>query len=257
MVQDMWNPAAYGRFEDQRLRPALDLLARVGPVPDGPVCDLGCGSGFVGPALRARFGTDHSLIGIDRSAKMLAQAAQTGAYDHLQETDVATWAPPQPLALIFSNAVLHWLPDHAALLPRLAGLLQPGGVLAVQVPAQNDAPSHRLWRDLAASRGGSLKDGPGILAPGDYLACLRPFGHVDLWQTEYFQILHPATEGHPVRLFTQSTYGQSVLHGFSAADQADLIEAYDRAIAARYPAGADGSVLYPFGRLFFTLIRSD
>ena len=50
-----WDPERYGAFRDLRLRPALDLLAQVGEVPEGEVIDLGCGDGAVGPALAARF----------------------------------------------------------------------------------------------------------------------------------------------------------------------------------------------------------
>src|SRR5512143_2981592 len=40
-----WDPQQYGRFSDHRLRPGLDLLARIGDLPEGPVYDLGCGAG--------------------------------------------------------------------------------------------------------------------------------------------------------------------------------------------------------------------
>ena len=46
-----WDPEAYARFRDLRLRPALDLLARVPQLPAGDVVDLGCGAGAAGPAL--------------------------------------------------------------------------------------------------------------------------------------------------------------------------------------------------------------
>ena len=59
---------------------------------------------------------------------MLAKAR---GYDALIEADVADWVPQEPVGVIFSNACLHWLPDHERVMPRLAGLLPENGVLAV------------------------------------------------------------------------------------------------------------------------------
>ncbi|CUH78185.1 methyltransferase domain-containing protein [Tropicibacter naphthalenivorans] len=248
-----WNPRDYARFAGVRLRPALDLLMQVGPLPEGDVVDLGCGNGAVGPALRQRFG-DRRIIGVDSSAAMLQEAAQTDAYDALHPQDISDWTGPA--ALIFSNAALHWLPDHAALLPRLVAGLEPGGTLAIQVPHQNNAPSHRLWRQLAEELFPGRVDhdhGPGILLPAAYFHLLEGLGDLRIWETEYYQVLDRVDAGHPVRRFTESTYARPVLEKLDAAEQARLIALYEEAIAKVYPAGPDGRVLFPFRRLFITL----
>ena len=147
MDKQDWNPDTYARFRDLRLRPALDLLMQVGGLPGGAVVDLGCGDGAAAGALKARY-PKHRLEGVDASPAMLAKAR---GYAALAQTDVESWTPAEPPALIFSNAALHWLPGHDALLPRLAGCLAPGGVLAVQMPRQYFAPSHRFLRDIAAA----------------------------------------------------------------------------------------------------------
>lgn len=251
-----WDPALYNRFSGPRLRPAIDLLRAVGPLPDGPVIDLGCGSGAAGPALAA---LGRPLIGLDSSPAMLRDAAATGAYTALTEADLTTWRPDTPPALIFSNAVLHWVPDHKTLLPSLVRSLAPEGVLAVQVPHQNNAPSHRLWWSLGhelfpdriASSGG-----PSILTARAYHRLLAPLGTLSLWETEYFQVLPPCPEGHPVRRFTQSTYARPVLDALDGDQQATLIAAYEQVIGKAYPSEPDGSVAFPFRRLFFTLTRA-
>lgn len=248
-----WNPQKYARFSGHRLRPALDLLRALPPLPDGPVVDLGCGAGAVGPALAA---LGHPLIGIDVSQAMLDKARDTGAYAMLDQADIATWHPAMPPALIFSNAALHWLPNHHTLLPRLALMLAKGGTLAVQLPAMNDAPSHALWLELAQRLFGLTRaNGPGILPPETYHALLAPLGRPNLWRTEYFQTLEAGNQGHPVRLFTESTYGKSVLEVLPTQDRAALIAAYDVEIEKHYPRGPDGRVQFPFRRLFFTLTR--
>ncbi len=248
-----WCPEKYARFTGQRLRPALDLLRALPNLPNGPVIDLGCGSGAVGPALAA-LGRD--ITGIDNSPAMLEKAAITGAYAHISLSDISIWSPETPPALIFSNAALHWLPDHETLLPRLAAMLAPAGTLAVQLPAMNDAPSHATWLTLARRMFGFAPDDtPGILGPAQYHALLSPLGQLHLWQTEYFQILPESESGHPVRNFTESTFAKPVLDALAPDKRAALITAYDAAMETHYPRLQDGSVVFPFRRLFFTLSR--
>ncbi len=105
-----WNPETYARFRGLRLRPALDLLMQIGTPCGGPVVDLGCGDGAVSASLRTRF-PKREIVGIDSSAAMLAKAR---GYDRVIEADIASWTPDAPPAVIYSNAALHWLPDHDA-----------------------------------------------------------------------------------------------------------------------------------------------
>jgi trans-aconitate 2-methyltransferase len=249
-----WDPGAYGRFRDLRLRPALDLLIRVGAPPAGAVVDLGCGDGAVAPALRARF-PKRRLVGVDASAAMLAKAK---GYDALEQADIAAWSPREPVAVIFSNAALHWLPGHEALLPRLLGMLVPGGTLAVQIPRQFAAPSHRLIRDIARDLfpGRFPEDAAAPVAPPSaYHRLLAPLAQVEVWETEYYQSLAPVTEGHPVRAFTQSTALRPYAARLTDAEIRDFLVAYDGALGIAYPAEADGTVLFPFRRLFLVALR--
>lgn len=251
--QTDWNPEAYRRFRGLRLRPALDLLGAVGPLPDGPVIDLGCGSGAAGEALAA-LGRD--VIGVDASPAMLDEAMTTGLYAGLERADISRWQADRAPALIFSNAALHWLGDHDTLLPRLAGMLAPGGTLAVQVPHQNDAPSHRTWLRLAEEMFPGRVDPagrPGVLEAEEYDRILSGLGQLSLWETQYFQRLAPAETGHPVRRFTESTFARPVLAALAPEERATLVAAYDAAMDTVYPRAEDGSVLFPFRRLFFTL----
>jgi trans-aconitate 2-methyltransferase len=259
-----WDPARYGSFRDLRLRPALDLLAQVGDVPNGDVIDLGCGDGAVGPALAARFKPDHPLIGVDASAAMLGEAAQvTGRsggrlYSQLTQADIALWSAHTPPALIFSNAALNWLPDHVALMPRLAAMLVRGGVLAVQMPRQSEAPSHRLLREVAERLfpARAMPPPSPVLAAGEYVELLLAFGEVRAWTTDYLQMLDPVAKGHPVRAFTESTAMRPYVAGLSAEETRAYVAAYDAALAAAYPALPDGRILFPFTRVFFILERS-
>ncbi|SNS33243.1 methyltransferase domain-containing protein [Antarctobacter heliothermus] len=259
--QNDWDPGIYHRFRGQRLRPALDLLARVGPLPKGDVVDLGCGAGDVASALHLRFCETQKarLIGVDRSPAMMQQARALDVYDRLDEADIALWTPDEAPALIFSNASLHWASDHQTLLPRLVAALAPGGTLAVQVPHQNNAPSHRLWRTLADELCPGRMDDvdlPSVLLPAQYYHLLETMGDVRLWETDYFQKLPPSEDGHPVRCFTEATYARPILQAMPDHESERLVRAYDELIPKAYPLSADGSALFPFRRLFFTVVRA-
>lgn len=253
-----WDPDVYARFRGPRLRPAFDLLAQIGPVNGGQVCDLGCGDGAVGPSLRARFPKGR-LTGIDSSRAMLDRARAVGAYDRLVQADAGRWQPEEPAALIFSNAALHWLPDHDRLMPHLAGLLAPCGTLAVQMPANFMAPSQVLLREAAAElwpdRFAATSYVPPVQPARHYLSLLAPLGKVEAWETTYLMRLDATPTGHPVRWFTQSTAMRPYLDRLSPAEAARLTAAYDLALSSAYPAEKDGSVIFPFTRLFFLLTR--
>lgn len=255
--QNDWNPETYARFRGLRLRPAIDLIQQIAAVPAGDVVDLGCGAGAVGDALGERF-NGHRIIGVDSSEAMLVKAAETRSYDDLVHADIAHWQPARAPAVVFSNAALNWLNNHDRLLPRLAGYLAPGGILAFQVPGQHDAPSHALAREVAVRRfpavfgtGGWNAD---VLTPAEYHAILSPSGAVNVWETSYCHCLAPVEEGHPVRAFTQSTYLRPILDRLDDAQQADYLATYDAALAQAYPLRADGSVLFPFRRVFAVVV---
>ena len=251
-----WTPGAYARFRDFRLRPAIELLARIGDLPAGEIVDLGCGAGAVASALSRRW-PGRSLIGVDSSPAMLDEARKTGLYSRLHQADIADWTPPAPPALIFSNAALHWLGDHPRLMPRLAAGLGPGGRLAVQMPRQYHAPSHRLLRDLSAEMFPDRFDFAGWVAPVAeaevYARLLAPFGDVEAWETTYVQRLAATQGAHPVRRFTESTAMRPFVGKLSAAEARGFVAAYDVALSRAYPAEADGSVLLPFRRVFVVL----
>ena len=249
-----WNPGAYARFRGLRLRPALDLLMQIRKVPGGDVVDLGCGDGAAAGSLAARF-PKRRIIGVDASANMLEKAR---GYAEIVLSDIAVWKPVSPPAVIFANAVLHWLGDHGTLLPGLAGTLAPGGTLAVQMPQQFQAPSHRFLRDIAASMFPGRFDFahyvPPVARASDYHAMLAELGEVNAWETDYVQRLEPCDGQHPVHAFTAATAMRPIAAKLDAGELATFAAAYDQALGAAYPKQADGSVLFPFRRVFFILV---
>jgi len=250
-----WNPDSYARFADLRLRPVGDLLAQVGDLPAGDVVDLGCGAGAAGALLVDRF-AGRAVVGLDASPAMLDRAREGGAYGRLTLADLRDWTPEAAPALIFSNAALQWTGDHAALMPRLAGMLAPGGSLAVQMPRQWGAPSHRFLRDIAAAQFPDRFDpqpAPPVAPAVEYWRMLAPLGEVRAWETDYVQYLAPTGAGHPVRRFTEATAMRPFMERLNAEEAESFVTSYDAALAAAYPVLPDGGALLPFRRVFVVL----
>lgn len=186
---------------------------------------------------------------------MLEQARTCGAYDDMCEGNIEDWAC-EGAGLIYSNAALHWLDDHDALFPRLVAMLARGGTLAVQMPHQNNAPSHRVWRSLAEEMFPERFErdrGPAAQNPQHYYQLLSQRGEFSIWETEYYQALGASDVGHPVRRFTESTYARPILAALDESEGAALISRYDAVMEKAYPRSETGTVLFPFRRLFFTL----
>jgi len=168
-----WDVDQYERFKEERAQPFRDLVALIDPRPNMRIVDLGCGTGELTRELHEHLGAAETL-GIDSSSSMLAKATPS-ANLHFQLGDIATFKSDRPFDLIFSNAALHWLPDHEALFTRLVSLLAPNGQLAVQMPANHDHPSHRIAAELATSFGIEPRT-VNILPPEGYAALLHRLG---------------------------------------------------------------------------------
>ncbi len=256
-----WNPGRYGQFEDFRLRPALDLLERMELAAPGCVYDLGCGTGRITAIMLERWPAAR-IAGIDRSPKMLAEAkARTAAVEWI-EADIAGWRPARPVDLIFSNAALHWLDDHRIIFTRLMGFLNPGGVLAVQMPNNYAAPSHAEMTAAAGAGPWALRLQPLLrrrpVAEADfYRRLLAPLSaSIKVWETEYpQQLAWQANGGNPVVDWMAATALRPLLDAVSGGQRESFLADYEGRMAAAYPEAADGTVSFPFNRLFIVAVK--
>jgi trans-aconitate 2-methyltransferase len=190
-VSDPWNPEQYERFRKERRQPFDDLLALVRPAPGLRVVDLGCGTGELTAELHRKLGAERTL-GVDSSEAMLARSKPLELPPALtfERADIAAlasaWArdPKDRFDLVFSNAALHWLPDHQQLLAQIACAIGPGGQLAVQVPTNDDHPTHTVassiagepeFRSVLAGYARSAQ----VLRPERYAEVLNALGFVE------------------------------------------------------------------------------
>jgi trans-aconitate 2-methyltransferase len=170
----MWNPEQYARFEKERALPFHDLVALVERRTQMRVVDLGCGTGALTRQLHDALDASETL-GIDSSAEMLAKANVHASHSlRFERCDIEGFAATD-LDLLFSNAALHWIPDHERLFPKLISCLGSRGQLAVQIPWNDDHPSHRIAREVAAAFGLAPQRAV-ILPPERYSSILHSAG---------------------------------------------------------------------------------
>ena len=247
-----WDPAQYLRWSDHRIRPAVDLLQRLPVERPAHVVDLGCGTGNVTALLRGAWPAAR-ITGVDGSAAMLERARASDGGVDWQHADIGDWAPSAPVDVLFSNAALHWLDDHARLFPRLLELVAAGGVLAVQMPRNFGEPSHTSITEVACEGRWSARLAPLIRpepckAPAYYFDLLAPRATaLDIWETVYQQAL---TGDNPVADFVKGSWLKTFLDALDDGDRVSFEAAYRERVARAYPPRADGITLFPFRRLF-------
>lgn len=258
-MADTWDPSQYLKFAAPRLRPALDLLARVDAEAPAAVYDLGCGTGAATRLLAARWPAA-AVSGVDSSPDMLSTARREegGTSIAWVQSDLAEWAPSGATDVLFSNAALHWLDGHERLFPRLVGCLGAGGVLAVQMPRNHQAPSHTCMAEAAragpwrARLESVLRPAP-VEAADAYHGILAPLtAAVDIWETEYTHVLDGKN---PVVEWTKSTALRPLLDALEDGERDGFLAEYAACLAAAYPRRPDGTTLFPFRRLFIIAQR--
>ncbi|GAA4328310.1 trans-aconitate 2-methyltransferase [Variovorax defluvii] len=253
-----WSPALYRRYEDERTRPAQELLARVPLAGASRVVDLGCGPGNSTELLVRRF-PGAEATGTDNSEPMLASARERLPQARFELSDIATWQPAQAPDLIYANASLQWVPDHETLIPRLFASLAPGGVLAVQMPDNREEPTHRLMREVAAEApwaqaiGDADKLRTRLLPLSGYYDLLAgEAARVDVWRTAY---QHPMVSAGAIVEWVRGTGLKPFVDRLQADLQAGYLAEYERRVDRAYPPRSDGKRLLAFPRMFIVAQR--
>jgi trans-aconitate 2-methyltransferase len=251
----MRDPVQYARFSDQRSRPFFNLLERVPQRPFRTIVDLGCGAGELTVSLAERW-PEAQVVGLDNSPQMLAKSGQYAIEGRLSFVEQAVQAYDTPTDLIYANATLQWVGDHANEFPRLAGLINPGGAFAVQMPFSHVQTSHLLLEETA-------RNGPWAAKLADwqrfqvqplpwYVEMLMDLGfEVDAWETTYYFVLQGQD---PVLEWVKGTSLQPILNRLDEDEKATFTAMYAQKLREAYPPTAQGTI-YPFQRIFFVATR--
>lgn len=246
-----WDPSQYLRFRDHRARPGIELLARIRHDEPAFVVDLGCGPGNLTALLAERWPRAH-VVGVDSSAEMIDAARNDHPGIDWLVADIGEWEPDRPVDVLYSNATLHWLDDHARLFPRLRSWLSPSaGVAAIQMPDNWRAPTHRIPAEIlddgswpAAAHDALPRD--RLSAPEHYRRWLQP-ASVDQWRTTYY---HELNGPDAAWNWVTGSVLRPVLAALDPVDAGRFAARCRQRYAEAYPHDAGGTVLLPFSRLF-------
>lgn len=171
-----WSPEQYQRFQDERKQPFLDLVALIERRPRMRLVDLGCGTGELTQELHATLGALET-VGIDDSETMLLKS---GHFEdqmlRFERGSIEAFVTDQPYDLVFSNAALHWVPEHEQLLVRLTNFLAADGQIAIQMPSNDSHPSHRIAAEVASDFGIAARPAH-VLDPERYAELLHRLGY--------------------------------------------------------------------------------
>ena len=250
-----WDPDRYLTYADERGRPFVELVQRVGAQDPHTVVDLGCGPGNLTNLLAERWPAA-AITGLDSSAEMIAAARATGSRVGYDVADLRDWlagaeGPTSPVDVLVSNATLQWVPDHLELLPALVSRVSPGGWLAFQVPGNFDEPSHTIRAELAGEAKYAAHT-RGVAVPSShdaatYLERLVALGcRVDAWETTYLHVLHGED---PVFTRVSGTGARPTLQALPAGLREEFEAEFKARLRAAYPDTGRGVVL-PFRRVF-------
>jgi len=242
-----WNADQYLKFAEERTRPCRDLVAAISERSVRCIIDLGCGPGNSTTVLADRW-PDAEIIGLDNSTAMIQAARSEQPNRTWIVRHIAEWAgeAKQQFDVVFSNAALHWVDDHARIFPQLVERVAPGGVLAIQIPADFNAVPHRLMRELSSNarvKGWHSHD------PAFYYDVLSPHAaSVDVWETIYQHVLPNADA---IVEWYKGTGMRPFLEAFeSDNERKEFLSEYTKRIREAFPPQPDGKVLLPFRRLF-------
>ena len=248
-----WDAELYLKFAGERTQPAVDLISRISLAHPSRIIDLGCGPGNSTAILRERWPAAQ-IVGLDNSGEMITAASQAYPGWTWIESDIATWTAAVPFDLVFSNAALHWVANHAEVMPRLLKQVRSPGALAIQMPAHFGSPVHELMLETARNPAWHDNMREAIHAitverPAFYYDLLQPHtSKLDLWETEYIHLMDgPAA----ILEWIRGTGLRPFLEALPSEEQKlRFEELFLSGLTTAYPAQKDGRVLFPFRRLF-------
>ena len=246
-----WNSALYLKFKKERTQPAIDLAHRVRSYNPPKIVDIGCGPGNSTEVLKMFF-PNSDIYGIDSSQDMIDRAQKEHPELKFELCDANSLTGGYDM--LFSNACLQWIPDHALLLPRLMSCLNAGGVLAVQLPLNREEPLFRIIdktvSDPKWNLGNVSPEFNNTLDPDKYYDILSDCSSdFQIWETVYY---HSLPSHQALIDWVKGTRLRPYLDMLDSENAVLFENEILRCTEKEYPARIDGNVLLRFRRLFFT-----
>ena len=258
-----WNAAAYAANSVVQQSWARELIAKLKLRGDERILDVGCGDGKVTAEI-ARALPHGSVVGTDASAEMIAFAREMfppkknpNLEFHVMDAREIQFA--HQLDLVFSNAALHWVDDHEAILRGASAALKSGGRLIVSCGGKGNAhdvflalrPEMRLKRWCQYFR--KMPMPYFFYAPGDYEKWLPKFGFkINQLKLAPKDAVYPGADGFATWLRTTLIpYVQRVPENL----REEFISAVTQRYVAKHPPDKSGQVHVRMVRLEIDAVK--
>src|SRR5580692_5523399 len=155
LMADSWDSSLYDDRHSFVWRAGASLVEMLRPEPGERILDLGCGTGHL-TAKIAESGA--SVIGLDSSLSMIAQARQNFPALKFVLSDARSFRFDEPFDAVFSNAALHWIHDAEAVVRCVRAALRPGGRFVLEMGVKGNVGRIRqAIEDVLAESGRAPK----------------------------------------------------------------------------------------------------
>ncbi|HEY8423308.1 MAG TPA: trans-aconitate 2-methyltransferase [Clostridia bacterium] len=249
-----WNSQQYLKFAAERTQPAVDLANRINLKNSKKILDAGCGPGNSTQVLYEKYPETY-ILGVDNSPQMIDAAKKNYPYMDFKICDIAKDLNQldNDFDIVFSNACIQWVPDHDRLLKNLIGLLNPGGVLAVQIPINFDEPIHIIIQQTAAlpewKEYFPQSTKRNVLKPSEYYDILSDISReFYIWETIYY---HAMKSHNDILEWYKGTGLRPYLSVLPENKKAEFENQIMERLIQAYPKQKNGDVIFRFPRLFF------
>ncbi|MDR0639636.1 MAG: methyltransferase domain-containing protein [Spirochaetaceae bacterium] len=260
ILMDSWEPGKYLQFKDERTRPAVDLVGRIDLSNPKNIIDIGCGPGNSTQILAKRW-PESVVVGLDSSENMIEKARRDYPNRIWIQGDAENITGDKTYSLVFSNAALQWMDNHEALIPKLWGIVEDGGVFAVQIPKFETMPVNTAiqnvlkkdrWKNRFVHNRWEGKNAHGLAYYYEIVSALTC--DVVLWETHYVHVL-PGVQS--IVDFVRST---ALMPYFEEMESDRERQQFEQDILAEcethYRAQTNGKVLFPFERMFIIAYKT-
>ena len=191
-MADSWDSSLYDDRHSFVWRAGASLVEMLRPEPGERILDLGCGTGHL-TAKIAESGA--SVIGLDSSLSMIAQARQNFPALKFVLSDARSFRFDEPFDAVFSNAALHWIHDAEAVVRSVAAALRPEGKFVLEMGVKgNVGRIQRTIEDVLRESGRSPVSPWFYPSAGEYATLLEKCGfEVRMAQTfdRWSKLEHP------------------------------------------------------------------
>jgi trans-aconitate 2-methyltransferase len=210
----------------------IEMLGSLKPGSETTVLDLGCGTGELTNELAAK---GFKVMGIDADPQMIAQAQARFPDIKFSTGDARNFILDEPVDIIFSNAVLHWVPEAERAAQSIASALKLGGRFIAEFGGKGNIGTITSYLDRVT---GGKKNPWYYPSIAEYSALLEKHGlEVTFAQLCYHPT--PLNDGEVGLRGWILSVGNSFLEGYSDEEKERIIAEAERELRPKLHNGEE------------------